>query len=218
MVALAEGADADGVLIIQFVGAVRLQRIGDVLLVGVLRLAVEEQIPDQVGDERQARVPCGCRALDVEGAVGVLPADHREVVDFTLILIERLAGVGGLAVDRERRAVGIQYARCHAPQVRDLERAGGGAERETQPVGLVEDVLHIGKAMRLPGVVMKGIGAAVGRLDAEIAVQEIARDEVVEVSRRAAVVEARVDLAVAAAVERNRAARDRSSRSWFSNQ
>src|SRR5450432_3901935 len=61
--------------------------------------------------------------------------------------------------------------------------------------------------MILRGVIMIRARAAVGRLDAEIIAQKVPGDEVVESAFAAAVVKARLDCAMAAAVNRHRAAR-----------
>ena len=71
---------------------------------------------------------------------------------------------------------------------------------------LIQDVLEVAEAVILRGVIVDGIRAAVRRLDAEVIAQKIARDEVAEGSGTAAVAEARLDLAVAAAVQRYGAA------------
>ena len=94
-----------------------------------------------------------------------------------------------------------------AVQVRNLELADGSAEHERDAVVVVEDVFEIAEAVILRGVIVDRIRAAVGRLDAQVVAQKVAGDEVAEGSRAAAVVEARLNRAVAAAVHGDRAAR-----------
>ncbi len=77
-----------------------------------------------------------------------------------------------------------------------------GAEDPAQPVVLAEEVLEIGEAVILRGVVVEGVRPAIRRFDAEIVAQEVSRHEVVEVTYRATVEEARLDVAMASAIER----------------
>ncbi len=61
--------------------------------------------------------------------------------------------------------------------------------------------------MILGRVIVLGIGAPVRRFDAQIVAQDVARHEIVEVARGAAIVETRGEGAVAAAVQGDRTAR-----------
>ena len=58
--------------------------------------------------------------------------------------------------------------------------------------------------MILRRVIVNRVRAAVGRFDAEIVAQKVARDEVAESAVAAAVIEARLDVAVTAAVDGDR--------------
>ena len=118
-----------------------------------------------------------------------------------LALVQVLAGIVGLAVD-----VKAQPAVLAAGDVRDLEGLVGGAQDHRDAAGRVDDLVEIAEAAELVGVVVQRVGAAVGGLDAQVVVQEAAGDEQIGVVRMLRDLEARLDLAVAAAVQRHLAA------------
>src|SRR6202044_724397 len=201
MIRLQEQPGPKRVAVVELVRAVALHGVGDVLLVGVLRYPREQQIAQGVRGEGQARVAGDERSLNVERAGRMLPAQGPELRDFTLILVEALAGIGRLSVDGESEG-GLE-----AVLVRNLELADGAAEYQGHAVLVIQDVLEVAEAVILRGVVVDGIGAAVRRFDAQIVAQKIARDEVAVLPGAAAIVEAGLDLFMAAAVDRDRTAR-----------
>ena len=83
------------------------------------------------------------------------------MIEFSLILVERIARIGGLSVDGERRAVRIQDAGLQALPVGYLKYAGRRAEHRAQAILVVENVLEIGETMVLSGVIVQRVGAAV---------------------------------------------------------
>src|SRR5580698_5570708 len=200
VVRLQKYATAERVVITQLVCRIRLQGVGDVLLVGVLRLAVEQNVTENVRGEGQAGIARRGGGLNVQRALGVLPTRHQEMIQLALTLLEPRAGIGCAAIYFERRPVGVGNARLETCPIRDLELPGGGAQCRTQSILLVENVFQVGEAVILRGVVVDGIRTAVRRLDAQVTAQKITRHEVIQIAGRAAVVEARRHLAVAAAV------------------
>ncbi len=121
MIALDENTAAQRVLIIEPICRVRLQRIRHILLVGVLRDAVEEDVAEKIRHEIQARIARGDRSLHVQSTLRVLPAQNGKVIQFALVFVECIARVGRLSVDRERRAVGVGDARHLTSAIRNLE-------------------------------------------------------------------------------------------------
>ena len=100
----------------------------------------------------------------------------------------------------------IEAAGLETACVRNLEHVVRGAEDRGDAAVLVEDVLQEREAVPLLGAVMQRIGTAIGGFDAQRIRGVVARDEVVEAAVRAAVIEARRDLAVAAAIDADLAA------------
>src|SRR5882757_6831152 len=200
MITLQEDTPAQRVELIQLIRRVRLQRVGYILLIGILRDTVEENIAQRIGHEIQARVARGQGSLNVQVPLRVLPAQDGEVVQFALIFIEGIARIGGLTVYVERRAVRIDDARCLVAASWNLKRAGRTRQHRAQAVALIENVFQVRKLMMLRGVIVIRARAAVRRLDAEIVAQKVRRNEIVESAGAAAVVEARLDRSVAASV------------------
>ncbi|MBW8760357.1 MAG: hypothetical protein JF586_22435 [Burkholderiales bacterium] len=117
--------------------------------------------------------------------------------DLALVLVEVVAGIVALAIHR-------QAQRGLLPtQVGDLERTDRRAGAGGDAVVAIEDVLDVAEGMVLVRVIVQRIRAAVRRLHAEVARKRISRDEVVHVARAARVVDAGLDGAVAAAVDRD---------------
>src|SRR6202034_3665171 len=167
----------------------------------------EQYVSERIRRERQTRIASGHRSLYIQRTLRMLPAQDGEMIELALILVQRIAGVGALSVDDQRRAIRIQDAGLQAGAIGNLKVAGGRAEHGAQAILVVENVFEIREAVILRGVIVQGLGAAVRRFDSQIVAQEISGHEVVEVSGGAAVVETRLHGAVAAAVQRDRAAR-----------
>src|SRR5438874_1266595 len=116
--------DTQRVGLVQLVRAVALQGIGDVALVGLLRDAVEEQIPERIRCEIQARVAGDERGLHAQGSGRVLQAHRRKLRDFTLIFVEVVAEEVRLPVHGEART---DVGGVHAGEIRNLEAVIGGS-------------------------------------------------------------------------------------------
>ena len=195
MIGLQVQTRPDRVAGIQPIGRIALCGVRDVLLESVLRHAREQQIARKVRYERQAGIAGDQRALNVQIAGRMLPAHRAELSDLALVLVEILARVRRYPVDHqpERGLLTVQ--------VRNLKLADRAAEHDRDAILLVQDVLEVAEAVILRGVIVDGIRAAVRRLDAEVVAQKIARNEVAVGSGATAVAEARLDLAVTAAVQ-----------------
>ena len=188
---------AQRVGIAELVGAVALQPVGHVALVGLLRDAVEEQIAERVRREIQARVAGDERGLHAQGSGRVLQAHRAKLGDLALILVQHIAQEIRLPVDRQPRP---DVGGVHPAEVRNLEAVIGAPGHDRQAVALIEDVLEIAESMVLPGVVVQRRGAAVRGLDPQVVADHVAGDEVGVGARGATVIDTRLDRTVAAAV------------------
>ncbi len=168
MIALQENTSTQRVCVVQLVRRVGLQRVGHVLFECVLRNAIEQDIAERVRHEVQARITCSNRSLHIERTLRVLPAQDGKVIQFTLIFIERIAGVAGLTVYAERRTVGVGDARHLVATIRNLKFARGTRQHGAQAVALIENVFQVCKLMILRGVIVVRARAAVRRLDTQI--------------------------------------------------
>ncbi len=107
------------------------------------------------------------------------------------------------AIDAEACAVG---RRMQARRIGQLEGLVGRAGDQRQAVVVIERVFVIAEAEQLLRAVVQRRRHVVRRFDAQLRLHDVERAEEGVVGLRAAVVEARLDLAVTAAVQRRRAA------------
>ena len=191
---------AHSVRIAELVGGIRLPPDGRVILERILSDAVVKQIPDPIRREMQARVAGGQRGLPVERAFGVLPAHDRVLRELVLRLVQIIAQKGGLTVDVQAQR-GLQ-----TQLIRNLELIVRDAHDQRKAVVGIDDVLEIAEAVDLGRVIMKRIGAAVGRFDAEIILLVVAGYIVGVFAVAAAVFGGRLKGRMAAAVDRHLAA------------
>ncbi len=198
--------------VVQVIDALGLDSAGRIGLGGGLRDAVEQQVAQLVGREVQGRVAREQRDLRGQLVGGVEIADDAVLGRLVLALVQLGAGECRLAVDVERRIqrrIGVrakgQTWRC-AGQVRNLKPFVGLAEDRRDAAVVIEQIFQIGEALVLLGIVMDRIGPTVRRLDPQAVLQIAARHIVVEVPGCAPVLKTRLDLAMAAAIDRHVAA------------
>ncbi len=117
--------------------------------------------------------------------------------------IETRLAVDGAVEAVEQRDVRIVLL---AGIVRNLEPAEEAAEDEAHLAGRIDDLLGIGEAMLLIGVVMHRVVIGRRRVDAVGAVEEIARGEIIPAGDMAAIFGARLRRPIAAAIHLGRAA------------
>ncbi len=158
--------------------------------------------------EGQGRVAREDRRLAGEPVGGVLEAGDGVGRALALALVQVVRQVVADAVDDQAGVAGrrrrvVREVRVLAGAVGDLEGLLRGAEDQRHPVGRIQDVVEVAERLDLVAVVVQRVGAAVRRFDADAGVQEAARHERAVGAPRAAVFEARLDLVVAAAVDRD---------------
>ena len=156
--------------------------------------AVEEEIGQAVGIELQRAVTGEDRRSKGQLLDGPEIGHDAVVVLLELGLVD-LSGVEvGDAIDRERRDL--------VRVVRDLEVADERPEDARELARRVHEIVEIGEAVSLLGVVMDGLVrlSRGGRVDADAVLQEVPRDEVVESPDLAAVFRARIDPRMTASV------------------
>ena len=75
--------------VVELVGAVALQAVGEAAAVDVGRNAIENKVADRVRNEMQGAVAGEGRQLQVQPVDRFLQCDHAEGVLLRLVLIER---------------------------------------------------------------------------------------------------------------------------------
>ena len=112
------------------------------------------------------------------------------------------------AVGRERAQTdcAVQSGGLKSSGIGNLEHVVGGAQDAGEAGTLVEDVLDKSEAVILLGVIVNGIGRTVRTLDTQAVFGVVARDEIIQRTGRAAIVEGRRDGLVAAAIDADLAA------------
>src|ERR1019366_5311749 len=187
------------VRVIERVGAVALQTVGEAAAVDVRSDAIEDKIADRIRDEVQRAVTGKGGELKVEPIDGFLQRQYAERILLGLVLIEQ-------------RRVEIADAKSGEPRrltriVRNLETVCGVAEDRAHARLRIEHRRGVAEKVALVSAVVDRI-VAVGRIfDAEIAGEPATADEIFGVAATAAVVEARRQGAKTAAVNTDAAAR-----------
>ena len=184
--------------VVELVGAVALQAVGEAAAVDVGRYAIENKVADRVRNEMQRAIAGKGRQLQIQPVDRFLQCDHAEGVLFRLVLIER-------------RRIEIADPKCselwRLPRiVRNLKVASEVAEDRCKTCLRVEHGRRITEEVALIRPVVDRV-VAVGRiLDAEIAGEAEARDKVLGIASATAVFEARTYRAETAAVDADAAA------------
>ncbi len=186
----------------QLVGGVGLDAVCKTAAIDVGGDTVEGEVAGVIRHEMQRAVAGEIRQLQVEALNRLLVGQHAElaVLGLPLVEVRRVEGVGDEVVAAAGRA------RRLARIVRDLVGAGRGAADEDQARGRIDDGGEIDEALALIGVVVDRAAAGRRVLDAEIAAEVAAGDEILRLANGAAVFEARRHGAVAAAIDADAAA------------
>lgn len=172
----------------QPVGRVFLDSVDKALTIHVRSYPVEQEIADRIRREVQLAVAVEIGDLVVEAVARLLIGHDVELVELALPLVEQRGIEVGDAVGGEgRRLAGI---------VRDLVVAVGDAADIGQPAGRIDRRRDIGKAFLLIGAVVDRVIGRRRVLDADIAAEIAARDVVLGLSDRAAIVDAGGEVAM----------------------
>ena len=190
----------------QVIDALGLQPPRRVGLGRGLAEAVEQQAAPRIRGEIEGGIAREQGQLSGEAFGGLQIADHAEVGQLLLRLVQPGAVIGGLAVDDQRRSPrrANGEAGADAGGVGNLEPVDGAAEDQRHPAVGADHPFQIGKAVHLVGVVVQGRGALVGALHPEVALHPRTGDEAVDVAAVEAVFEAGLDLPVGAAIDPHR--------------
>lgn len=121
--------------------------------------------------------------------------------DLALRLVQSRAGIDCAA--RERIVDVRQTERWSKPGcIGYFEMVMGGTQICREAAVVIQDILQIRKAVKLICAVVNRIGAAVGGFDSQRVCEVVGRNEIVERPCRAPVADTRLNLVVAAAVDR----------------
>ena len=82
-------------------GPFALETESHVALVGLLRNAVKQEVPDRVGPERQTRIAIVAGRLEIDGTLAAQIAEDRVMRDLVLPLVQIDARIIGLSVYRQ---------------------------------------------------------------------------------------------------------------------
>ena len=190
----------------QVIDALGLQPPRRVGLGRGLAEAVEQQAAPRIRGEIEGGIAREQGQLSGEAFGGLQIADHAEVGQLLLRLVQLGTVIGGPAVDDQRRGPrrADGDAGADAGGVGNLEPVDGAAEDQRHPAVGADHPFQIGKAVHLVGVVVQGRGAFVGALHPQVALHPRAGDEAVDVAAVEAVFEAGLDLPVGAAIDPHR--------------
>src|SRR6266700_2850342 len=203
LLAADEDTGAQRVRVAEANSRIFLDAVEEAAAIDIRRDPVEDEVADRVRREMHRGVAAEVGHLQVDIVDLLLQRDHVVVIAFVLALVEQggIEAVDDRAVERKagesRRLPGI---------VGDLELAQRRSGDEAQARVFVEQGRGITEELALPGVIVQRIEARRRVLDALVAGEIAAGDEILGLADGAAVFEFRRDGLPAAAVDADAAA------------
>ena len=176
-------------------GGIHLATNGEVMFDRMLGQSCEQQVAEHVRFVLKRRMACEQRCLDRHRPAVVKPSELTEGGSFDLPLVQVVAEEVGDAVDV------VAEIRVQPAWIWDLEMLVGIAADEGDPVVVVDEMVDVTEGLALLGFVVNRGRGPVDAFDAELVLAEIARKEIIGRACRAAILDTRLNSAMAAAVE-----------------
>jgi hypothetical protein len=216
LLALTDEPGAERVHLIEPIGGVALEAVDEGATENIGRDVVEHEVADRIGHEMELAVAIVIRHLQVDILDRSLPSHHGEGVLLVLVLVDICRIKVSDAPRRIDARVRIAGSASEASGVDHLSRIIGDlislrrdAGERDEPCRIVEQRRGVGEQPAKLGMVVRGVDITGRALEAEIVAKIPSGDEILGVTRHAAVFEARRDLAVAAAIDADTAPRER---------